>query len=49
LTVTEVAHKMTVYRLVHDGTLPAMHIDNSYRVATTALQDYLNLCGAATA
>jgi excisionase family DNA binding protein len=54
LTVTEVAHtlrvsKMTVYRLVHDGILPAMRIDNSYRVPAAALQDYLNPCKAATA
>ncbi len=54
LTVTEVAHtlrvsKMTVYRLVHDVTLPAMRIDNSYRVPAAALRDYLNPSKAATA
>ena len=54
VTVTQVAHilgvsKMTVYRLVHDGTLPAMRIDNSYRVPAAALRDYLNPSKAATA
>jgi excisionase family DNA binding protein len=39
-TVTEVAHalrvsKMTVYRLVHDGTLPAMRLGDSFRAASS--------------
>jgi excisionase family DNA binding protein len=46
LTITEVARamrvsKMTVYRLVHDGSLPAVRIVRSLRVPAAALQDYL--------
>jgi excisionase family DNA binding protein len=46
LTITEVARamrvsKMTVYRLVHDGSLPALRIARSLRVPAGALQDYL--------
>lgn len=46
LTVAEVAtmmrvSKMTVYRLVHGGTLPAVRVGRSFRVPEQAVQDYL--------
>lgn len=46
LTVAEVASalrvsKMTVYRLVHNGTLPAVKIGRSFRVPRQAYLDYL--------
>jgi excisionase family DNA binding protein len=46
LTVAEVAtimrvSKMTVYRLVHSGELPAVRVGRSYRVPERAVQDYL--------
>jgi excisionase family DNA binding protein len=46
LTVAEVAavmrvSKMTVYRLVHSGVLPAVQIGRSYRVPEHAVDDYL--------
>jgi excisionase family DNA binding protein len=46
LTVAEVAaamrvSKMTVYRLVHGGELPAVRVGRSYRVPEQAVQDYL--------
>jgi excisionase family DNA binding protein len=46
LTVAEVAammrvSKMTVYRLVHAGDLPAARVGRSYRVPRTAVEDYL--------
>ncbi|MFN8074944.1 MAG: helix-turn-helix domain-containing protein [Kineosporiaceae bacterium] len=47
LTVAEVAtimrvSKMTVYRLVHSGELPAVRVGRSYRVPERAVQDYLH-------
>lgn len=47
LTVAEVAaimrvSKMTVYRLVHSGELPAVQIGRSFRVPEKAVTDYLN-------
>lgn len=47
LTVAEVAtmmrvSKMTVYRLVHGGTLPAVRVGRSFRVPEQAVQDYLS-------
>ncbi len=44
LTVAEVAaimrvSKMTVYRLVHAGELPAIRFGRSYRVPETAVAD----------
>jgi len=47
LTVAEVAtvmrvSKMTVYRLVHAGTLPAVRVGRSFRVPEQAVHDYLN-------
>ncbi|KXC04561.1 helix-turn-helix domain-containing protein [Microbacterium hominis] len=44
LTVAEVADimrvsKMTVYRLVHAGELPAVRFGRSYRVPETAVTD----------
>ena len=47
LTVAEVADimrvsKMTVYRLVHAGDLPAVRVGRSLRVNDKAVQDYLN-------
>ncbi|MGJ9402950.1 helix-turn-helix domain-containing protein [Arthrobacter sp. KK5.5] len=46
MTVGEVADvmrvsKMTVYRLVHSGELPAVRFGRSYRVPETAVGDYL--------
>lgn len=46
LTVAEVAtimrvSKMTVYRLVHSGELPAVRVGRSFRVPEAAVQDYL--------
>jgi len=46
LTVAEVAtvmrvSKMTVYRLVHSGELPAVRVGRSYRVDQQAVHDYL--------
>ena len=46
LTVAEVASvmrvsKMTVYRLVHSGHLPAIRVGRSFRVPQQAVQDYL--------
>jgi excisionase family DNA binding protein len=47
LTVAEVASimrvsKMTVYRLVHGGELPAVQIGRSFRVPEKAVNEYLN-------
>ena len=46
LTVAEVASamrvsKMTVYRLVHSGELPAVRVGRSYRVPEQAVHSYL--------
>lgn len=46
LTVAEVAaimrvSKMTVYRLVHSGDLPAIRFGRSYRVPESAVADAL--------
>lgn len=46
LTVAEVAtmmrvSKMTVYRLVHNGELPAVRVGKSFRVPEKAVDDYL--------
>ncbi|MFJ7751404.1 helix-turn-helix domain-containing protein [Arthrobacter sp. NPDC097144] len=46
LTVSEVAEvmrvsKMTVYRLVHSGDLPAVRFGRSYRVPESAVQQVL--------
>ncbi|MCW2886310.1 MAG: hypothetical protein QOE54_2528 [Streptosporangiaceae bacterium] len=46
LTVSEVAavmrvSKMTVYRLVHSGELPAIRVGRSFRVPEQAVHDYL--------
>jgi excisionase family DNA binding protein len=46
LTVAEVADAMgvsrlTVYRLVHSGDLPAMRFDGSFRVPEWAVEDAL--------
>jgi excisionase family DNA binding protein len=46
LTVSEVAaimrvSKMTVYRLVHSGELPAVRVGRSFRVHEKAVHDYL--------
>ena len=46
LTVAEVAaamrvSKMTVYRLVHAGDLPAARVGRSYRVPEDAVDEYL--------
>ncbi|QNE88830.1 helix-turn-helix domain-containing protein [Corynebacterium incognita] len=47
LTVAEVAEimrvsKMTVYRLVHSGELPAVRVGRSFRVHESAVDEYLN-------
>jgi len=46
LTVAEVAatmrvSKMTVYRLVHAGELPAARVGRSFRVPRHAVEEYL--------
>lgn len=46
LTVAEVADemrvsRMTVYRLVHSGEIPAVRVGKSFRVPVEALQHYL--------
>jgi len=46
LTVAEVAglmrvSKMTVYRMVHAGELPAVRVGRSFRVPERAVHDYL--------
>jgi excisionase family DNA binding protein len=46
LTVAEVAalmrvSKMTVYRLVHSGVLPAVRVGRSFRVPERAVHEYL--------
>ncbi|SOD70670.1 excisionase family DNA binding protein [Jatrophihabitans sp. GAS493] len=46
LTVAEVAavmrvSKMTVYRMVHGGELPAVRVGRSFRVTEAAVHDYL--------
>ena len=46
LTIAEVAakmrvSKMTVYRLVHGGELPAVRVGRSFRVPEPAGRDYL--------
>jgi len=46
LTVAEVAammrvSKMTVYRLVHGGELPAVRVGRSFRVAQEDVDEYL--------
>jgi excisionase family DNA binding protein len=45
LTVAEVADalrvsKMTIYRLVHDGRLPAIRVGRSFRVPESSLRAY---------
>ena len=47
LTATEAAErmrvsKMTVYRLIRSGRLPAVQIGKAYRVRERDLEDYLN-------
>jgi excisionase family DNA binding protein len=54
LTVAEVASmmrvsKMTVYRLVHNGELPAVRVGRSFRVPEQAVQDYLRTAYIETA
>ncbi|PZQ26008.1 MAG: excisionase [Corynebacterium propinquum] len=34
--------KMTVYRLVHAGDLPAVRVGRSFRVHEEAVNEYLN-------
>lgn len=46
LTIAEVASmmrvsKMTVYRLVHNGDLPAVRVGRSFRVTEEAVDEYL--------
>jgi excisionase family DNA binding protein len=46
MTVAEVAgvlrvSRMTVYRLIHDGKLPAVQVGRAMRVPEQAVQDYL--------
>lgn len=46
LTVAEVAEvmrvsKMTVYRLVHSGEMPAVRFGRSFRVPENAVEQYL--------
>jgi excisionase family DNA binding protein len=46
LTIAEVARmarvsKMTIYRLVHDGHLPALRVGQSYRIPSDAVRTLL--------
>lgn len=46
LSVADVAarmqvSKMTVYRLVHSGELPAVRVGRSFRVSREAVEEYL--------
>ena len=46
LTIAEVAavmrvSKMTVYRLVHNGELPAVRVGRSFRVTESDVDEYL--------
>lgn len=48
LTVAEVAEitrvsRMTVYRMVHSGDLPAVRVGGSYRVPRSALDQLLGM------
>ncbi len=50
LTVSEVAarmqvSKMTVYRLVHGGELPAARVGRSFRVSRRAVENHLRAAG----
>jgi excisionase family DNA binding protein len=50
LTVAEVAarmrvSKMTVYRLVHGGELPAARVGRSFRVSRRAVENHLRAAG----
>jgi excisionase family DNA binding protein len=54
VTVAEVAaimrvSKMTVYRLVHAGDLPAVRVGRSFRVPEQAVHDYLRTAFIETA
>ena len=54
LTVAEVAaimrvSKMTVYRLVRSGELPAVRVGRSFRVPEQAVHDYLKTAYVDTA
>ncbi|MGO2658456.1 helix-turn-helix domain-containing protein [Mycetocola reblochoni] len=54
LTVAEVAavmrvSKMTVYRMVHSGELPAIRFGKSYRVPESAVESILQLPGEGAA
>jgi excisionase family DNA binding protein len=47
MTVAEVAavmrvSRMTVYRLIHDGRLPAVQVGRAMRVPEQAVRDYLD-------
>lgn len=47
MTVAEVAElarvsRMTVYRMVHSGDLPAVRVGNSYRVPAEAVDELLS-------
>jgi excisionase family DNA binding protein len=48
LTVAEVAtlmrvSRMTVYRLVHSGEMPAVRVGRSFRVPESVVHDYLRV------
>ena len=54
LTVAEVASimrvsKMTVYRLVHSGDLPAVRVGRSFRVSEDSVHNYLETSFVETA
>jgi len=51
LTVQDVAKelrvaRMTVYRRIHEGTLPAIRVGRSLRVSEEALDAYVRQCAA---
>lgn len=46
LTVADIAtrmrlSKMTIYRLIHSGELPAINIGNSFRIHAPVFEQYL--------
>ncbi len=54
LTVAEVAEmmrvsKMTVYRMVHSGELPAARLGRSFRVPAHVVEEYIRVSFNATA
>lgn len=50
LTPTEVAavlrvSKMTVYRMIHNGTLASLQVGRSFRIHRQSLEEYVGVAG----